>query len=361
MSRPRVLFLLAIGLLLAASPMLAANYAVGSCKPSLPSYATISAAVSGVPPGSTVLVCPGTYPEQVTIAQPLTLKGISSGNAGQAVISVPGSGLTVVTTGFGYSIAAMVDVTAGPVNISDMTVDGTGNNVISQWLAGFLYNDGSSGTVNEVTVRNLSNSGYSAGIWAENSTATNESVTIENSSFHDIDNSAVKTAGGTLVATVKGNTMQAGGFQVAWSSSAGSLTANVIIGGLGGVSVEGPVTVSGNTIANSTYGITAGGGVTATSNKISNVSYGIFENGGGNTYKSNAIRKVNVGIEFACQSPTVFGNTINDATTGLDYVPSGFSGANSFDNVVTVRTDGCPSAPTSPKAPHSGPMLAPAR
>src|SRR5438876_1435846 len=156
MSRPRVLFLLTIGLLLAVCPMFAANYAVGSCKPSLPSYATISAAVSGVPPGSTVLVCPGTYPEQVTIAQPLTLKGISSGNAGQAVITVPGSGLAFVTTGFGYSIAAMVDVTAGPVNISDITVDGAGNTQPgATWFAGFLYNDGSSGTVNETTARNL--------------------------------------------------------------------------------------------------------------------------------------------------------------------------------------------------------------
>jgi hypothetical protein len=49
----RIPFLLAIELLLGVSPTLAANYAVGTCKPSLPSYTTISAAVSGVPPGST--------------------------------------------------------------------------------------------------------------------------------------------------------------------------------------------------------------------------------------------------------------------------------------------------------------------
>jgi hypothetical protein len=160
MSRPRVLFSLAMGLLLAASPMLASTFAVGTCKPSLPSYTTISVAVSGVPPGSTVLVCPGTYPEQVTIAQPLTLKGISSGNSGQAVITVPGSGLAVVTDGFGNSIAPLVHVTAGPVNISDITVDGTGSNVtFPPWLAGILYDSGSSGTVNEITARNLNTSG----------------------------------------------------------------------------------------------------------------------------------------------------------------------------------------------------------
>src|ERR1700730_5101948 len=105
MLRIKTLSLLAIGLLLAA-PMFASTFAVGTCKPSLVSFTTISAAVIGVPPGSTIDVCPGTYPEQVTIAQPLTLKGISSGNAGQAVITVPGSGLATVTSGDGYTIAA---------------------------------------------------------------------------------------------------------------------------------------------------------------------------------------------------------------------------------------------------------------
>lgn len=372
MSRPRVLFLLAIGLLLAASPMLAANYAVGTCKPSLPSYTTISAAVSGVPPNSTVLVCPGTYPEQVTIAQALTLKGITSGNAGQAVITVPPSGLAVVTDIFGYSIAALVAVTAGPVNITDITVDGAGSNVsYPTWDVGIFYESDSSGTVNEITARNLSGGG-GIGVWAENGGATNESVTIENSSFHDIDDTAVVTFSNqpsTLSATVKGNTMQAGYYQVQWQSGAGSLTANVINAGYLAIVVSapfsgpaiGPLTVSGNTLANQSYGIVAYGGVTATANKISNTSVaGIYEGGGGNTYKANAITKAGVGIEFNCNTPTVLSNTINDATTGLDNVPASFSGANSFNNVVTLRTDGCGSAPTSPKAPHSGPVRAPA-
>jgi Right handed beta helix region len=407
MLRPRVLFLLAIGLLLAASPMLAANYAVGTCKPSLPSYATISAAVIGVPSGSTVEVCPGTYPEQITIAQSLTLKGITSGNAGQAVITVPGSGLTVVTDGFGNSIAAQVHVTAGPVNISDITVDGTGNNVICcNWLAGILYDSGSSGTVNEVTVRNLAASGFGVGTWAENITGTNESVTIENSSFHDIDDTAVVTEGSTLLATIKGNTMQASGYQVQLFAS-DSLTANVISGGyevriggsdtvsgntvtdasFAGIEVDSPATVtvsdnsvtnsgtvgiylispataSGNTVANSPFGIYAEGGVSATSNKISNTSgYGIYFFGSGNTFQANSITKAGIGIEFNCYTATVLHNTINDATTGLDFVPGSFSGANNFDNVATLRTSGCGSdavhGPDLPKAP-SGPVPAPA-
>jgi hypothetical protein len=200
------------------------------------------------------------------------------------------------------------------------------------------------------------------GVWAENSTATNESVTIENSSFHDIDNTAIITLG-TLFATVKGNTMQAHFYQVQWESS-GSLTGNVLNGGRVGMFVFGPATVSGNTVNNQTYGIQACCGVTATSNKISNASNaGIVDFGGGSTYKSNTITKAGVGIEFACNTPTVVGNTINDATTGLDFVPASFSSANSFNNVVTLRTDGCGSGPIHGPdlpAPHSGPLRAPA-
>jgi pectin methylesterase-like acyl-CoA thioesterase len=81
--------MLTMTVVLAAHPTLAASYAVGTCKPTLPSFANISAAVSSVPPSSTVLVCPGTYKEQVTISQPLTLQGITSANSARAVIAVP--------------------------------------------------------------------------------------------------------------------------------------------------------------------------------------------------------------------------------------------------------------------------------
>ncbi len=49
--------------------------------------------LAAVPSGSMVEVCPGTYPEQVVISKPLTLEGITIGNADQAVITVPNIGL----------------------------------------------------------------------------------------------------------------------------------------------------------------------------------------------------------------------------------------------------------------------------
>src|ERR1700683_1493850 len=83
MKRLRSLLLLTAVLLFGTDSVFAANFAVGTCEPKLVSFSTISAAVAAVPSGSIVEVCPGFYPEQVTISKALTLEGITSGNSNQ--------------------------------------------------------------------------------------------------------------------------------------------------------------------------------------------------------------------------------------------------------------------------------------
>ena len=79
--------------LLSVQSLFASTVQVGTCMPPLQSFTTISAAVSSVPSGSTVDVCPGTYAEQVTITVPLTLQGVAAGTANQVVVTVPTAGL----------------------------------------------------------------------------------------------------------------------------------------------------------------------------------------------------------------------------------------------------------------------------
>jgi copper-binding protein NosD len=352
MSRFRLSFLLSLALLFGTRPILASSFAVGTCKPSLPSYPKISAAVAAVPAGSTVLVCPGTYAEQVIIAQPLTLQGISSGNSGQAVITVPSGGLATTPSIFLGTIAAQVEVTTGPVNIINITVDAAGgSNNCSASLVGIYYGSGSSGTVNQVTVRNELNGGCGYGIAAENGTATNESVVIENSSVHDVDFIGIIAGSDqtppTLTATIKANDVAASDIGIyAYTGAAGSVTGNIVTAGSYGIlSITPSVLISGNTITNSPTGIYAGApGVSAKSNKIWNSSIaGIVLFGTGMTIQSNVITKSPVGIEFNCQTGnTVTQNTINDAAIGLDLVPLiTATPADSFLNVATIRTDGC--------------------
>lgn len=343
------IFVVTVSLLI-VNLALAGDYAVGTCKPKLPSYSTISAAVSSVPAGSTVEVCPGTYAEQVFIGTALTLEGIPSANSTDVVITVPGGGLTTVTDDLGITLAPQLVVTS-PLNISNVTLDATGNGVgcTGTWLPGIFYGHGASGTVNGVTFRNISACGFGTGIWA--SSSTSESVTVENSSFHDIDDSSVISLG-SVDLTAKGNSMEAFCYNAQLEGAHQIASGNFISSASCGTALQtfGPGTISGNTITNPfAYGIlqfSSGGGMTVTGNKISNVGIGIFTGDPGDTYKTNVITKANIGIEFNCNAPTVTSNTVNDSGTGFDQVPSSFGGSNKFYSVSTIRTDGCGSGPT---------------
>src|SRR5246127_5853953 len=99
MRRFRMFLLAAVPLLAAHLMMADGNFAVvGTCKPKLTSFTTIQAAVTKVPPGSTVLVCPGIYPEQVTISQSLTLQGIADSNLDEAILVIPTGGAVANVT-----------------------------------------------------------------------------------------------------------------------------------------------------------------------------------------------------------------------------------------------------------------------
>ena len=63
-----------------------AQVAVGTCRPNLVHFDNLDDAVHGVPAGETILVCPGTYAEQVSINTSLTLRGVQDGNSGLPII-----------------------------------------------------------------------------------------------------------------------------------------------------------------------------------------------------------------------------------------------------------------------------------
>jgi hypothetical protein len=357
-------------------------------------FITIQDAVNQVPAGSTINVCPGTYAEQVVISQPLTLRGVSynnsSGNSSQAVIAMPDTGLTTTTSiNFG-TVAAQVQVTAGPVKLSNITVDGTplvstcpGNVTFA-----IYYSSGSSGTVSEVGVRNQKCDGI--GIGAENGSGATESVAIESNNISPGAYMGIfacsEESPSTLTVSIKSNYVGDGEFGIVpYCNVAGSVSSNVVswagtgiyagspsttvsgntvmgLAGEIGIEVDGGTEISDNTINGGDYGVYLVLGGTITSNHISNGGYGILfgAGSGGSTVKSNIITQAGVGIEFDCISTnTVSGNTINGATTGLDFVPASFTGVNTLYNVAAATTGGCSSGaarrPEGIKPPLLGP------
>lgn len=263
MSRHFMWFLFGAVMAAVSLPAQAKTVEVGGCKPNIKNYPTISAAV-GDPAnaGATIQVCaaagPGTggsYPEQVTITQPLTLEGVVNGNFGRAVISVPPGPLsTNVTSIIGQSVYAQVLVLAGPgpVNITDITVDGTGGGIgcsVSSGLVGIFYASGTEGAISWATARNQVSSGCGTGIWVENGGTITQSITIENCSIENMDMQGIFAFGNqrpsTLQATIQRNSV----------TSTLSPTLGIIATGIAG-------TIANNVVTSSVEGIESVGSTT---------------------------------------------------------------------------------------------------
>jgi len=335
------------------------TYAAGACEPSLPSFATISAALAAAPAPNVVEICPGTYPEQVVISFPVTLEGISSGDSGQAIIAVPASGLGVnAADDFGDSLAVQVVVknAAGEVNLSNLTVDGTGNNVTSSgvYVVGVFYQN-SPGTINHLTVQNQNGNGFGVGVWLEGGSAK-PSVTVENSNQQAFDYSGInaETAPGTstLTATIIGNVL-ASSFtnSIGITLEAGetvSVSSNLITGSFEGVLIDGGEgSVSKNKVVNTGAGIDLEtDGVSVTSNIIyaasSGYGIGIVANSAAAQVTGNTIAQSPIAIDFDCTSGNnVHSNTILGAVLGLINVPTAAAPANTYYNVGTNSSGGC--------------------
>jgi hypothetical protein len=240
--RALVCVLIAFAFCLVVSPIASAATAVvtppgtTACK-SFASYPTISLAVSSVPAGSTIYICPGTYAEQVVINKNLTLTGeAGNGSSGPSasggnnpVIVSPSGGVAVNTNDLagypsGQPTAAQILVQTLPnshgvfgapivVNISNIAVDGSNNGLsgCATDLVGIYYQN-ASGTVNHVTARyqelDPGDFGCQDGLalYAQSGYGTGTgTVTFENSSVHDYDKNGITADGAGMVATISGN------------------------------------------------------------------------------------------------------------------------------------------------------------
>ena len=396
-----------------ASHLLAATVQVGTCRNSVPSFATIQAAVNASSAGGTVLVCPGSYAEQVGIDKALNLFGVLSGTEKAAVIVAPSGGIVQNTTSLssGNPIAAQILVTnATGVNISNLTVDGA-NSQISVGgcspvnLVGVLYQN-ASGTVNHLAVINQALTGVSIGcqsglgIFVQSGNSGTSNVRIVNNYVENYQkNGITANEAGTTVTITANNVVGQGpttgaaenSIQVGFGA-AGQVSGNVAmddifspdtISGSGNaasgilVFASTGVTVTGNTVGNTQFGIafvsdaTAGPADNGTiqGNRISatRVFDGVELCGSGNTVIGNTISgsdESGVHIDSTCgavASNTVSKNTINDACAGIlvgTAAGSNTIGTNNFYNTrnTTLTADTCTPpvmAPTPLLAAHA--------
>jgi Periplasmic copper-binding protein (NosD) len=335
----------------------ASTVVVGTCRTNLTSFTTIQGAVDFVPSGSTIDVCPGTYPEQVTInAKSLTLNGVLAGTNDAAVLIPSAGGLAVNATDIdGDAVAAQIFVeNSTGVIVSRLTVDGDGNALsgCGTNLIGIYYKN-SSGRITDDVARNQilgsSDQGcqVALGIDVESDSGT-PAVTVSNSSVHNYQKNGI-TAGGPGTGggpgmTITGNTVTGigptpaiaqNGIQVGFGAT-GKITGNYVVkdiytGGTFGASgiliyASSGVTVSSNTVESTQYGIASVSD--PTSGSADNAIVSANHIGGtetfdpidlcsnGNTAQSNSINGSNaqsgIHVDDGCPGPGAMPSGINN-------------------------------------------------
>src|SRR5579862_9454876 len=179
---------------------------VGNCVKSSP-YTTISAAIAAAPPGSTILVCPGVYPEQLTITEPLTIEGIQSANQDAAIIAgaaVPNANDFDSSSQPAPIIAQILVENTSNVNLNNLVTDGSANTLdgCAVDLIGVLFQN-ASGSINSMAVRNealapsLAGCQDGQGIYVETGnggpkpTGQQSIVVVNNTSVHDFDKNGI--------------------------------------------------------------------------------------------------------------------------------------------------------------------------
>jgi hypothetical protein len=341
-------------------PASAGTYYVGTCHTG--SFPTITAAVnsSSVAAGSVLKICPGFYVEQVIISKPLTLQGIAANGISQVEITPPSPNPITTTTSpvfagtlLNETLAPIVWVTTGPVNIQNISVMRAHVAFCPTLVVGFYYASGASGTLSHVaTYADQTDQRLcGVGIWAENADVNPTAVTIQNSlsdsgivagsyqppnvipvmSVNITGNQIFETEPRSigaygiylrrLFATVSGNFVTGPPY---YPSGTGAIEAS---GNVGIMNDGASSTITGNTLVFNDY--TPGG----------TLSSGIVSNVGGTTVKSNKISGATYAILLAC-SPfdVVSGNIINSADNGISNIPVGIAGVNTFFNTFYKLT-----------------------
>lgn len=340
-------------------PAFSATVAVGSCSTYV-NFATIQQAIDASPAGTVIKICPGTYREQPEITKQLNLQGVIYAGTDQVIIAPPATGMVANSDDVGAAtqpapIAAQIWVhDATGVSISNLIVEGAGNNIGDCTnLVGIVY-ENASGTVNHVTVRNqtlgtgLGGCQSGQGIWVESATGNTSTVTVQNSSVHSYQKNGIvgRYTGTTLTAmsndvqgsgvVASGNAAQ-NGIELAFGAK-GKISSNTVADNIYGdttiadssdillydTAETAGISVTLNTVGNSQIPIalttdtaSVGDGVSVTSNKI----YG--------TSTADA-------IDVCTSGNTIKSNTImNSAQSGIHLDASCGAGNN---NVVTANT-----------------------
>lgn len=281
-------------------------------------YTTIQAAVNAAQPGDVIRVCPGTYPEQVTITMALTLR------ADNGVVVNPSTTQTVTDVAGTEAIAFVFAVQGANVDIEGFIVDGSNNGLTecSPRLVGILYQN-ATGHIRHNAVRHM-NLGTSPtvngcqsgnGIEVESASGSSSSVTVNDNSIWDYQKNGITGNESGTEITADGNAVTGIG------PTTGAAQNGIQIGfGAGG-------TLTNNTIADNVWS-TCTSPTVCTANGTGIL---IFQSDGV-IVRNNSLVTNQVGIYVGGDNSRIAANTISNSVTLIGVALVG------NDNVVVRNT-----------------------
>jgi hypothetical protein len=343
-------------------------------------YPSIQAAVTAAAPGSTILVCPGVYNEQVRIPKPLRILGEDFANQDAPIVKPVGAVPNSTSLASGNPVTAIIVADhAQKVEIEGLTVDGSTAGApagCATQLVGIFYRN-TSGEIDHNAVRNINLGNVLFGcqsgqaIFVQSGNGRSSYVEILENTVHEYQKTGIlANEVGTFV-DVQGNTVSGvgvtpqiaqNGIQIGWGATGrvhgnavidhlyggcpnadacGDIATNVLVFGL-----EGPardVTVYDNVLGKSQVNVyfeNNSGKVEKNLIFDAEVFDGIYVNGNYNRIIGNRVNNSDeAAIWVDGTKNTVSANTINEATEGIHDSDGGNSyGYNAFYNVVLKRT-----------------------
>ncbi len=265
-----------------------------NCDATASAFSTIQSAITAAASGDTILVCPGTYQEELFIDKSLTLRGIGSP---VPVIEAPAT-LTTRTLEPGRTLQAIIFVT-GPVTVTieRFLIDGRGVGNTNTRLTGITYFQ-ASGAIRNCEIKRVRGTplGTTAGgqyglpivVTHEFDTVVPHDVAIESNLIHDYEKTGIvcnelgavcHIVGNTVIGSGPTSVTGQNGISVGFGARAevignvitdnfftgpGADAAGILLFGVGHNpftnSILGPTLVKGNTVTENEVGIAIAGG-----------------------------------------------------------------------------------------------------
>jgi nitrous oxidase accessory protein NosD len=327
----KAMFLLSVSLFFLVSTSRAATLMVDDDKVQCPmaQYTTIQAAVNAAQPGDVIRVCPGTYPEQVTITMALTLR------ADNGVVVNPATTQTVIDVAGTEAIAFVFVVQGANVDIDGFIVDGTNNALTecSPRLVGILY-ENASGHIRHNAVRHMNLGGSPTvngcqsgnGIEVESASGSSSDVTVNDNSIWDYQKNGITgnesgtqiTADGNAVTGIGPTTGAAqNGIQIGFGAG-GTLTNNTIADNVWS-SCTSPTACTANATG---ILIFESDGVIVRNNSLATNQVGIYVGGDNSRIAANTIANsvTLVGVALVGNDNAVLRNTFTHADQAGIYI-----------------------------------------